>query len=170
MSNAFDGKWWPEFWHTLVSVVFLTALAADGWGAQSGVGQSHAGGRMPIHSGIWMGSGLHHFPPVWLIPAYPWIQWMYPCFPYVNCLVFHQHQRLDRRRQELQKPTPVFGLDATVLSNETMDAWRASLRPAREPFRTDERDIHPEFLGHSLVRPEFEGAGRVLPQFLMRED
>ena len=171
MNNQFCGRWLPGFRRAVVPVILLVAAAPGLCFGESGVGQLHAAdSRISIHSSIWAGSGLypHH---VWPIPAYPGAKWMYPCFPYANCLAFQQFQRFDRQhRQRLQKPEPVFGPEAPMVGSETMEAWRAGLQPAIEPFRTDEREIHPEYLDRSLVRPEFEGVGRVLPQFPMEEN
>jgi hypothetical protein len=170
MDNRFCGRWLPGFRRAVIAVILLVAVAPGLCSGESEVGRANAAdGRISIHSGIWAGSGLysHH---VWPIPAYPGIQWMYPCFPYVNCMAFQQFQRLDRHRQRLQKPEPVFGPEASVVGSEMMDAWRAGLQPAIEPFRTEEREILPEHLDRSLVRPEFEGVGRVLPQFPVEEN
>ncbi len=121
-----------------------------------------------------IGGGLHYFfhfpgavPP---IPIYPGVQWVYPCFPFVSCVVQQQYRKYDRRdRQRLPRPRPVFDPE-TAVTDEAMDMWRAGLRPPVEPFRTDERDIVPEFLDHSLIRPEYEATGSVLPEFSSKNE
>lgn len=149
--------------HRLIVVAFLM-VAVPGLS----FGQSEVD-RLAVHSGaVWVGSGWHahhySYPPP--ILAYPGVQWVYPCFPFVDCLVWQQHHGLDRRWRELRRQQPIPRQDVSPsFAEESMEAWRAGLRPPLEPFRTDERYILLEYRGHSLVRPEYEGVGSVRPEF-----
>lgn len=115
---------------------------------------------------IWMGGSLAYFPfytPPLLV--YPEIPGLYPCFPLGNCMVLQPYRKYDRRKKQLQ-PEPVFKR-GKPLADEAMEAWRAGLYPAAEPFRTDEQLIVPAFREHSLIRPEYQEAGSILPEFLI---
>jgi hypothetical protein len=167
-------RWWAGFGHKLLLAVVSVAAFPSLSFSEAGDDRMSASGRTSTHSGFWVGGGLQYFPHssahMWPIQAYPGVQWMYPCFPFVNCAALQQYQKLDRRdRQRFQQPEPVFGPDTPVL-NGAMDAWRASLQPAAKLFRTDKRDIQPEFQDHSVIRPEYEGVGDVLPKFPVKEN
>ena len=117
---------------------------------------------------IWVGGGLSYFPfYMQPLPIYPDVQWLYPCFPFASCMALQQY-RSDERRKKRSQPKPVFGQGASPV-DEAMEAWRAGLRPATEPFRTDEQLIVPAFRGHSLIRPEYQKAGSLLPEFSANE-
>ncbi|SCX23993.1 hypothetical protein SAMN05216379_12232 [Nitrosomonas eutropha] len=110
---------------------------------------------------IWMGGGLSYFP-FYIQPLllYPEIPGLYPCFPFGSCMVLQPYRKYERR----EKQRPVFKRGAP-LADDAMEIWRAGLRPAVEPFRTDEQLIMPAFRGHSLIRPEYQKAGSILPEF-----
>lgn len=118
-------------------------------------------------SEIWVGGGLQYFPytpfSVLPIPAYPEVQWWYPCFPFASCLVQQQYRK-HKFRGKRQQPRPIFG-HGSSLADESMEAWRAGLRPTAEPFRTDEQLIVPAFRGHGLIKPEYQKAGSFRPEF-----
>jgi len=78
-------------------------------------------------------------------------------------MVWPQYRSYEQRKKQFQ-PKPVFGQGAPLV-DEAMETWRAGLRPASEPFRTDEQLIMPAFRGHSLIRPEYQNTGSVLPKF-----
>lgn len=115
---------------------------------------------------VWVG-GLQYFSPFPVLPvrAYPAVQWPHPCFPFASCRELRLFRRNEQREKlKLQQPKPVFGQGAP-LADESMEAWRAGLRPAVEPFRTDTRQIVPAFREHSLTKPEYREAGSILPRF-----
>lgn len=109
--------------------------------------------------------------------SYGWAGWMGPVYPvvpsYADCMLFPScagwvsgfalYSPLMARRQKTPPPAKVYG--EPHQPDAAMEAWRASLRPAPAPFRTDERQIQPPFRDHSLIRPEFEQAGKPLPTF-----
>ncbi|WP_240141376.1 hypothetical protein [Nitrosomonas sp. HPC101] len=112
---------------------------------------------------IWLGGGLAYFPfytPPLLV--YPEIPGLYPCFPLGSCMVLQPYRKYERRKK---RPQPELVKRGKPLADEAMEAWRAGLRPVAELFRTDEQLIVPTFRGHSLIRPEYQDAGRILPEF-----
>jgi hypothetical protein len=117
---------------------------------------------------IWVGGGLSYFP-FYIQLLYPEIPGLYPCFPYGSCTVLHPFQKYERRKERL-KPEPVFRHGEPLVDDEAMEAWRASLRQAVEPFRTNEQQIVPTFREHSLIRSKYQNAGNVLPEFLVEEE
>ncbi|MDT8363052.1 MAG: hypothetical protein RQ714_00180 [Nitrosomonas sp.] len=94
-------------------------------------------------------------------PFYPINPFYFDCFLFSNCVFFSPYQPQVKRKRKLPSPAKVYGKQRQP--DAAMEAWRASLRPAPEPFRTDEKLIQPQFRDHSLIRPEFEQAGKLLP-------
>ncbi|KXK50292.1 MAG: hypothetical protein UZ02_AOB001000108 [Nitrosomonas europaea] len=160
----------PEFRYKLVSVLFPGMILSSSCFGESEIGQAPLGNRQILQSQFQefrISSSLQYFPhsyfPVQPILIYPGVQWAYPCFPFVSCMELQQYRRY-KRREKRQQPKPVFGQGASLV-DESMEDWRAGLRPAVEPFRTDEHQIVPALRGHSLIRPEYREAGSILPRF-----
>ncbi|MCC6916456.1 MAG: hypothetical protein IT527_04000 [Nitrosomonas sp.] len=157
--------WYKRLW-MLASLVIFSGVCFPG----THLNHIAAGsGTTLFFPEIWMSNGLQYFPyspaPVLPIPIYPAVQWLYPCFPFTGCIVQQQYRKYEPRgKQRLQQSRRVFG-QGTSLADESMKAWRAGLRPAVEPFRTDEHQIVPALRDHSLIRPEYREAGSVLPRF-----
>lgn len=112
-----------------------------------------------IHAGgVWHSLYLPYsrIGPVYSVsPFYP------DCFLFFNCgAIFAPYPPLMERRQKLPLPAKVYG--EQYQPDVAMEAWRASLRPAPTPFRTDERLIQPQFRDHSLIRLEYEKTGKPL--------
>ncbi len=148
-------------------IMLLIGLSGAQADAQSVLGlQLSAGGhaRSPhapstMHfSGV---SPLFYTPYGWIDPVYPTSPLYSNCFLFANCIFFAPYQPLKERRQKLP-PRPKF-YGEQHQPDAAMEAWRASLRPAPAPFRTDERLIQPQFRDRSLIRPEFEPVGKPLP-------
>lgn len=103
----------------------------------------------------------------WMGPVYPGVSFYADCFLFPNCagLVpgFAPYSPLMARKQKSPPPAKVYG--EPYQPDAAMEAWRASLRPAPVPFRTDERLIQPSFRDHSLIRQEFDQVGQPLPTF-----
>ncbi|MCC7135226.1 MAG: hypothetical protein WAT53_00870 [Nitrosomonas sp.] len=94
-------------------------------------------------------------------PVYPAPPFYPDCFLFFNCgAIFAPYPPLMERRQKLPPPAKVYG--EQYQPDVAMEAWRASLRSAPTPFRTDERLIQPQFRDHSLIRPEYEKTGKPL--------
>lgn len=111
-------------------------------------------------SGAW-----HPFylPYGWIGPVYPVPSFYADCSLFPNCTIFAPYPPQKARRQKSPPPAKIYG--EPYQPDAAMEAWRASLRPIPAPFRTDERLIQPQFRDHSLIRPEFEQAGKLLPIF-----
>lgn len=155
-------KWW------VIGMATLIISPSMAW-CDSGADRQLLRQRQPvILPQILVGSGLLYFPfynqP---LPIYPDIPGLYPCFPYGSCMMLQPLQKHERRKKH-PKPEAVFK-HGEPLTDEAMEAWRASLRQAAEPFRTDERQIVPTFREHSLIRSEYQQTGNVLPEFLTDE-
>lgn len=142
----------------------LMTAPGIGWG-EPGVSRLAIYGGYPlIFPEVWIGGGFSYFPfYMQPLPIYPEVTGLYPCFPFGSCMVWQPYRKYEwRNKQKL--PEPVFRRGEPLV-DEAMEAWRARLRPAAEPFRTDEQSIKPAFREHSLIRPEYRGVGSVLPQF-----
>lgn len=117
---------------------------------------------------IWLGSGFLYSPfYIQPLPIYPEIPGLYPCFPFGSCVVLQPFRKYEHRKKHPQ-PEPVFKRGEPLV-DEAMEAWRAGLHPKVAPFRTDEQQIVPAFREHSLIRPEYENVGSILPGFLADE-
>jgi len=165
-------------------VAWVVSLLILGSGGAQVCAQSAPGVQLPLGShsrslhvaAAFHGSGA--WPP-FFVPyvSYGWTGWMGPAYPVApfdaDCLLFPNcagwvpgfapYLPLMARRQKSPSPAKVYG--EPHQPDAAMVAWRASLRPAPAPFRTDERQIQPPFRNHSLIRPEFEQAGQPLPTF-----
>lgn len=150
--------WYKQPWILVALAVFFGACFSA-----SGLLYGH-GRSVLVFPEIWIGGGLPYFPfSAQVMPVYPDVQWLYPCFPPAGCTVWPQYRSYEQRRKQFQ-PKPVFGQGAPLV-DEAMEAWRAGLQPVVEPFRTDERQIVPALRDHSLVRPQYQNSGTVLPRF-----
>lgn len=161
----------PEFSYGLasVSVLVLWMILAGSCFGESEIDRVSMDRKQVLPSQFQefrISSGLQYFPHSYFsvqpMLTYRAVQWLYPCFPFVSCMELQQYRRY--RRREKRQPKPVFRQEAP-LADDSMEAWRAGLRPAVEPFRTDENQIVPALRGHSLIRPEYREAGSVLPRF-----
>lgn len=153
------------FWYKPVWVLGMLFIFSGTGFSSSGFDRLLVHGRYTLmFPEIWPGGGLLYFPfHMQPLPIYPEIPGLYPCFPFGSCMVLQPYRKYERREKRLP-PEPVFQSGKPRV-DEAMETWRAGLHPAIEPFRTDEQLIMPAFRGHSLIRPEYQNTGSVLPEF-----
>lgn len=146
----------------LIIVSCLLAVSASFYAGKSVSSNLYVDGRMvgDVRLGVY-GAGdaaiFHTFP-------YLGHGFYSPCYPFANCIVFHQYQSLVRRQQRAQRQQrnqsagqPVFGGIPAFAQQQT-----------QKSFRTNENEILPEIRGYSQIRSEYKGVGEYLPEFLQK--
>jgi len=157
-----------KYGRLLWTFVILTVFPGTGF-SEPGSDRSFSRSRQTlILPEIWLGSGFLYSPFfIQPLPIYPEIPGLYPCFPFGSCVVLQPFRKYERRKKH-SKPESVFR-HGEPLVDEAMEAWRTGLRPKVAPFRTDEQQIVPVFREHSLIRPEYQNVGSMLPGVLADE-
>ena len=101
---------------------------------------------------------FHAFP-------YPGHGFYSPCYPFANCMVFHQYQSLMRRQQRVQRQQrnqstrqPVFGGIPAFTQQQT-----------KKSFRTNENEILPEIRAIAKLGQNIRVLESICPRFCKKE-